>query len=289
MPIAEPKNVTMRYDQVAALQNVSFALEAGETVTLLGPNGAGKSTTIALLTGLRRAQSGSVTLFGGSPVSPRYRRRIGVAPQETAFPAGLRVGEALDFARSHFSPPVAREEIIDAFGLGRSLAAMAAELSGGQQRKLAVALAFCGKPNVAFLDEPTTGLDLAARDLVWGFLRRFKLAGGTVLLTTHNLAEVEALSDRVIVLREGTIIRDVSLAEMKSAVAAKVIRLDASPAPQLRSARLQSSNGSRHVFVCDDADVVVRELIESDVAFANIEIEPASLEQAIGQCARALT
>ena len=271
----------MRYGEVQALRNVSLGLSAGETVTLLGPNGAGKTTAIGLLTGLKRVQKGRALLFGRDPRSPPVRSGIGVTPQTAAFPLAWRVGEILDFARAHYDAPAPRAALVEAFGLGPTVKRAAAQLSGGQQRRLAVALAFAGSPKAVFLDEPTTGLDADARAQLWAYVDAYKRGGGAVFLTTHYLEEAEALADRVILLNQGAIVRTGSLADVRSAVDVRIIRLHAAQAPALTAARLQRSEGDRHTYVSQDADAAVRELIALGAPFSGLEVLPASLADAI--------
>ena len=161
--VARVGNVTRRFGDTVALDNVDLSVGAGEVVGLLGPNGAGKSTFINLLVGLRRPSSGTVELFGGSPLDPANRRLIGVTPQNTGLAPTLRVGECVDYVARHYPDPLPRSEVLARFGLEKLARRQTGGLSGGQQRRLAVALAFVGRPRLVFLDEPTTGLDVEIR------------------------------------------------------------------------------------------------------------------------------
>lgn len=144
--LARAERVSRRYGDVLALDQVDLEVRAGELVGLLGPNGAGKSTLISLLVGLRRPTSGRVELNGGDPRDPASRRQIGVTPQETGLPGTLRVGEVVDFVSAHYPNPVPRGELLDRFGLAELVRRQCGGLSGGQKRRLAVALAFVGRP-----------------------------------------------------------------------------------------------------------------------------------------------
>jgi len=281
--IAELSGVSMRYGAVEALSEVSLSLKAGEAVAVLGPNGAGKTTALSLLTGLKRVQDGKARLFGRDPRRPATRRRIGVTPQEAAFPPEMKLGELLDFARAHYPAPMDREEIIAAFDLDGLTGRMASSLSGGQQRKLAVALAFCGAPDLVFLDEPTTGVDIASRQRMWDFIGRYKQGGGALFLTTHYLEEAEAIADRIVLLNEGRVIRSGDVEAIRGAVNVRVLRFEAEAAPDLPCARLTGSEGGRHAYLSSDADESVRALVRSDTAFAGLEVLPASLERAVGE------
>src|SRR5262249_30740830 len=175
-----------RFGAVTALDRVSFAIDEGDVLALLGANGAGKTTAIALLLGLRVPDEGSVRLFGLEPRRVEARRRIGVAPQEVAFPPTLRVHEVIELVRRHYEEPIALEAVAARFGLQRLLRRQLGGLSGGERRLVAVALAFAGGPELVVLDEPTAGLDAEARDAVWEAVRAHAHGGGTVLLTTHH-------------------------------------------------------------------------------------------------------
>jgi ABC-2 type transport system ATP-binding protein len=206
--------VSKRFRETLALDTVDLEVETGEIVALLGPNGAGKTTALSLLLGLRRPDSGSAELFGANPCRPAARASIGVTPQESGFPPTLRVREIVDLVRAHFADPAPAAELLDRFGLAQIGRRQAGGLSGGQRRRLAVALAFAGRPRALFLDEPTTGLDVEARLAVWREIGEYAAAGQTVLLTTHHLEEAEALATRVLLLARGRIVAEGSPAEL---------------------------------------------------------------------------
>ncbi|MFD2353157.1 ABC transporter ATP-binding protein [Nonomuraea ferruginea] len=215
---------------------------------LLGPNGAGKSTLMNLFVGLRSATSGTVELLGGSPSDPAVRRGIGVTPQETGLPEVLRVGEVVDFVSSHFPKPVAKAELLDRFGLGELVKRQIGGLSGGQKRRLAVALAFVGDPRLVFLDEPTTGLDVEARRTLWDGIRAFHEGGGTILLTSHYLEEIEALAERVVVVGHGRVLADDTVAAVRDVVGARRVSFDAGELPELPGvAGVQREGGRVHL------------------------------------------
>ena len=233
MILAQTFSVGRSYRAVNALHDVSLEVAAGELVGLLGPNGAGKTTLLNLLTGVRRPTSGRVELFGGDPRRAEHRRRIGVTPQETGLPPTLRVGECVDLVAAHFADPVPRGELLDRFGLADLVRRQTGGLSGGQRRRLAVALAFVGRPSLVFLDEPTTGLDVSARHALWDGIRSFHADGGTVLLTSHYLEEVEALAQRVVVLGAGRVLADDTVDAIRSRVGVRRVSLRAGELPTL--------------------------------------------------------
>ncbi|MEO3748506.1 ABC transporter ATP-binding protein [Plantactinospora sp. B5E13] len=280
MIVARAIQATRRYSEVTALDQVTLDLHSGELVGLLGPNGAGKSTLLSLLVGLRRVSAGRVELFGGDPRDPAYRRQIGMTPQETGLPPTLRVGEVVDFVSAHYPDPVPRAELLGRFGLDDLVRRQTGGLSGGQKRRLAVALAFVGRPRLVFLDEPTTGLDVTARRELWDGIRHFHAEGGTVLLSSHYLEEIEALAQRVVVLGRGRVLADDSVAAVRDLVGLRRVSLVVPELPTLPGVRnVTLVDGVTHLLT-SDSDLLVRELVRSGVSFSNLEIRATSLEDA---------
>ncbi|MER7209084.1 ABC transporter ATP-binding protein [Streptosporangium sp. NPDC000239] len=278
--LARAVEVTRAYGAVTALDRVSLDIRAGELVGLLGPNGAGKSTLVNLFAGLRRPTSGTVELLGGSPLDPARRRGIGVTPQETGLPPALRVGECVDFVAAHFPGAVSRGELLERFGLVDLARRQIGGLSGGQKRRLAVALAFTGNPRLVFLDEPTTGLDVEARHALWGAVRDFHAGGGTVVLTSHYLEEIEALAQRVVVIGEGRVLTDDTVGAVRGLVGVHRVTLTVSEPPALAGVIGVEREGDRTHLLTSDADALVRELVLSGVPFSGLEVRPTSLEEA---------
>ncbi|GII64212.1 ABC transporter ATP-binding protein [Sphaerisporangium krabiense] len=281
--LARTVEVTRRYGAVTALDRVSLDIHAGELVGLLGPNGAGKSTLINLFAGLRRPTSGAVELFGGSPRDPARRRGIGVTPQETGLPPTLRVGECVDFVAAHYPGALGRQALLERFDLADLARRQIGGLSGGQKRRLAVALAFAGEPRLVFLDEPTTGLDVEARHALWDGIRRFHAAGGTVVLTSHYLEEIEALAERVVVIAEGRVLADDTMAAVRGLVSVHRVTVsvpDPSVVTGLPGVLGVEHQGARAHLLTADADTLVRELVLADVPFSGLEVRPTSLEEA---------
>ncbi|MFI6261616.1 ABC transporter ATP-binding protein [Micromonospora sp. NPDC051006] len=280
MILARADQASRRYGDVLALDRVDLEVRAGELVGLLGPNGAGKSTLMNLLVGLRRPTSGRVELFGGDPRDPASRRQIGVTPQETGLPGTLRVGEVVDFVSAHYPDPVPRDELLDRFGLTEQARRQTGGLSGGQRRRLAVALAFVGRPRLVLLDEPTTGLDVEARHSLWEAIRGFHADGGAVLLSSHYLEEVEALARRVVVIGQGRVLADDTMAAVRAVVGVRRVSLVADRLPTLPGVvRAERIDGRTHLLTTD-ADQLVRDLVTAGVAFTDLEVRPTSLEEA---------
>jgi ABC-2 type transport system ATP-binding protein len=278
--LARAVEVGRRYGDVPALDRVSLDIRAGELVGLLGPNGAGKSTLINLFVGLRRPSSGTVELLGGSPLDPARRRAIGVTPQETGLPESLRVGEIIDFVSAHFPDPVERGELLARFGLDDLARRQVGGLSGGQRRRLAVALAFAGRPRLVFLDEPTTGLDIEARRTLWDGIRAFQQEGGTVLVTSHYLEEIEALAERVVVIGHGRVLADDTVAAVRDFVGVRKVSLTAADLPELPGVLGSERRDGRIELLTADPDRLVVELVRSGAAFSGLEIRPTTLEEA---------
>jgi ABC-2 type transport system ATP-binding protein len=278
--VAELSAVTKRFGTTAALDGVDLRVEAGETVALLGPNGAGKTTALAVLTGLRRADGGHAALFGLPPSDRRALARIGVTPQETSFPQTLRVGEIVDLVRRHYADPLPAGEVLASFGLDHLERRQAGGLSAGERRRLAVALAFAGRPRFVLLDEPSAGLDVESRRELWRAIRDFAAGGGTVLLTTHHLEEADELASRVVVLEAGRVVASGSPAALRSRARMKRIRLRAAPIPDLPEVASVSREDGRLTLYTEDAEGVVRRLVREEVPMEDLEVASASLEEA---------
>ena len=278
--VASLDGVSKRFGGVAALTDVSLEIRSGRIVALLGPNGAGKTTAIRILLGLRRPDRGRARLFGCDPTAPGTRRRVGVTPQEASFPPTLMVDEIIDLVRGHYSSPLSAAKLAEAFGLPLLRARKAGGLSVGERRRVALALAFVGAPDLVVLDEPSAGLDVEARHESWAAIRDFHEEGGAVLLTTHYLEEAEALAQRVVLLNKGRVIADGSVREVAGSIGITQVRFDAPAVPVLSGALHATRAGSSWTIDCRDADSLVRDLVLADVPFRRLEIRRVSLEQA---------
>ena len=202
------RGLTKRYDDVQAVAGIDFDVFGGEIFGLLGPNGAGKTTTVEILEGLRAPDGGEVSVLGidAARHADALKPRIGVSLQTAALYPKLTVTEVLDLFRSFYPRSRSTADLIDALELGERRHAQTRALSGGQRQRLAVALALVNDPELIFLDEPTTGLDPAARRSLWDLVLKLKADGRTVLLTTHYMEEAEILCDRLAIMDHGRIL-----------------------------------------------------------------------------------
>ncbi|QGH68569.1 ABC transporter ATP-binding protein [Pseudactinotalea sp. HY158] len=287
MTLARLTGVTKTFGDVTALDSVDLTIEPGTLVGMLGPNGAGKTTLLGLVQGLRAPSSGTVELFGADPRDWRARRRLGSTPQETALPPTLRVGEVIDFVAGHFPDPVPRDELAAEFGLTDLLRRQTGALSGGQKRRVSVALAFVSRPRLVLLDEPTTGLDVEARHALWEAVRRQHERGATVVVTSHYLEEIEALARRVVVIDSGRVLIDDDVASVRDRVGLRMLTLRTADAadtatiaalPQIVDSRAGADGAT--TFYTDDADAATRAIVGSGADFHDLTIRGATLEEA---------
>ena len=278
------------YGAQRALDGVDLTLARGQLLALLGPNGAGKTTAIALLLGLIRADAGTVELFGADPQTLAPRRRIGVMLQSGALPDTLRVGELLRMTANYYPRPRALAECAELAGVGDVLQRPYGKLSGGQQRRVQFALALCGRPELLFLDEPTVGMDIAARERLWATMRTLVGEGCAILLTTHYLEEAEALADRVTVLARGRVLAEGSVDEMRarsertriccrSALSAEALRTW----PGVQECRLDAGLLTLTV---REPEPVLRRLLAEDATLSALEVRRAGLSEAFTELTR---
>ena len=204
------RDLRKSYGDFEAVRGVSFEVARGESVAFLGPNGAGKTTTVEILEGYREPSAGTVSVLGLSPThdGPLVRRRVGIVLQEAGFPQELTVVELVEAWRRFYERPLPTGEVIDIVGLSDRRDVRAKNLSGGEARRLDLALGIVGQPEVLFLDEPTTGFDPAARRAAWELIGRLIGTGVTVFLTTHYLEEAQTLADRILIIAAGHIIAE---------------------------------------------------------------------------------
>lgn len=208
MPTVVVEGLRKSYGAVAAVDGLDLTIEAGEVIAMLGPNGAGKTTTVEILEGYRKPDAGTVSVLGMDPQTGgrAFRERIGIVLQEAGFEEQFSPRELIRLHAGYYPHPRAVDDVISLVGLEEKADARVRTLSGGQRRRLDLALGIVGDPEMLFLDEPTTGFDPSARRKAWDLVDRLRDLGATILLTTHYLDEAEHLADRVVVIDHGRIV-----------------------------------------------------------------------------------
>ncbi len=282
--IARLKDVWKSYGETVALYGLDLEVRAGEVLAILGPNGAGKTTTVNLLLGLAKPIQGTVEVFGHPPNDARSRLHVGAMLQISAVPQTLRVAELVELFSSYYCDPLTIEETVRIAGLQGLEKRPFGELSGGQRQRTLFALAICGDPELLYLDEPTTGLDVEARRGLWAQIRQFVGRGRSVVLTTHYLEEADELADRIVLLHKGRSIAEGTPDQIKSRVQGRRIRCRT----RLHSWEIQGIPGVTHVEQKDGiteiltprAESIARELLTRDADLADLEILGAALDEA---------
>ncbi len=289
-------NVTKAYGDVRAVDGLTLALYPGETVALLGPNGAGKSTTLDLLLGLKKADSGTIGLFGTSPREAITAGRVGAMLQSGGLMDEVTVAELVRLACDLHPRPYPVSEVLARAGIAQIADRKVHKLSGGQAQRVRFALATAGDSDLIVLDEPTTGMDVSARQAFWATMREQADQGRTVLFATHYLEEADAIADRVLVLHRGRLLADGTAAEIKARAGARRISFDLPDDGTVDEARLRglpflatltvSHSGSaagsgRTVRIqSTDADATVHALYGLGLYPRNLEVTGLGLEQA---------
>lgn len=286
-PLAALDQVHKRFGSTAALDGFDLAVQRGELLALLGPNGAGKSTAISILLGLQCADRGAATLFGEDPQHLAARRRIGVMMQEVMLPGVMRPRELIAQASSYYPTPYEPGMVLDRLSLESIADKPYAKLSGGQKRQVQFALAICGRPELLFLDEPTVGLDIHARQALWQVVRDLLHEGCSIVLTTHYLEEAEALADRVVVMANGRLLTSGSVNELRAQVSRKLVSCVTRLAPDtLRTwpevMQLEVERG-RVQMATRAAESLLARLLGEDPQLSDIEVRRAGLAEAFAE------
>ena len=284
-------DLVKRYDDVLAVDGISFEVHRGECFGLLGPNGAGKTTTVEIFEGLLERDSGEVEVLGETweHAGRRLRERIGITLQETKFIDKLTVLETLTLFRSFYREGHDPEEVLKWVELEEKAKARTAKLSGGQRQRLSVACSLVGRPDLLFLDEPTTGLDPVSRRQIWACVEAFRANGGSVLLTTHYMEEAHRLCDRVAIIDRGRVIALDTPAHLIASLGAEhLVEFQAQPSPDLsrleslpdvRSVRLEGETVSLTVAEVHRAlPALLLELQRQNLDLTNLVTHHATLE-----------
>ena len=300
-PYIEVSQLSKTYGNHLVLDQLDFRLESGEIVAILGANGAGKTTFLQTLLGMLRPDQGQIQLFG-QPVGAlkqqmSLRGKIGVMLQQASLPGNLTGREHLQLFSAYYPAPMPTADLIANFGLASFIDQRFSTLSGGQQQSLLFALAMVGKPQLLFLDEPTVGLDVTARQAFWQHIRAAAAAGISVILTTHYLEEADQLASRILVLKDGHFIADASPTELKAQTLLRRIdchtSLDSALVaswPHVRQVEVIGANPSadgegcqRLLIDSEQPEQTLRQLLALDLALSQLSVQPLSLEHAFLQ------
>jgi ABC-2 type transport system ATP-binding protein len=279
----EARGLTKRFGAVTAVENLSLQLGEGEALGLLGTNGAGKTTALAMLMGLRMPDAGEVRLFGHLPGSAAAREVMGVTPQAAGFPDQLSPREVLAYANARRKNYANLDDVITAFGLGPLIDRRMAGFSGGEVRRVALALAFLGRPGLVFLDEPTAGLDTGAQDAFRKIARDYVAKGGALILTSHHWDEIEAVCDRITMIDQGRKVMEGTLTDIRARMQARQIGFtlpEGTAPPDWIRARPQ---GMGWRVESDDSDTDLRRMVTEKVPFSGLTIEPLALKDIISR------
>jgi ABC-2 type transport system ATP-binding protein len=275
------------YGSVQAVRGISFSVVEGEVFALLGPNGAGKTTTVEILEGFRRRDAGRVSVLGFDPAAGdrKLKDQLGIVLQSTGVDPYLTVAETVDMFRGYYPSPRPRDEVIELVGLTEKRDARVTKLSGGQRRRLDVAIALAGDPRLLFLDEPTTGFDPGARRNAWEVIKGLASLGKTIFLTSHSMDEVEYLADRVVIVSAGKVVAEgtpETLAGREKAAAVVRFQLPASVSLPERLRAVAKIGDDGFELETQDPTRTLFELtswaVESGVSLEGLELTRPSLE-----------
>jgi len=297
-PAIQIEQVHKSFGSLQALKGVDLTIEQGEFFALLGPNGAGKSTLINLLAGLLRPTSGKLTVMGHDVVTDYRlaRRKLGVVPQELVFDPFFTVREMLRFQAGYFGLGKENDawvdEVIENLGLADKAHTNMRRLSGGMKRRALIAQALAHKPPVVVLDEPTAGVDVELRQMLWAFIRRLNREGHTIILTTHYLEEAETLCSRVAMLKQGEIVALDSTENLLKRVPGKhlALRLASAEVPRALDALVRARDGANVTFALADVaqvEFVLAELRNTGVQVEDMQLSEADLEDVFMEIVRA--
>jgi ABC-2 type transport system ATP-binding protein len=274
-------------DEKSILNQLSLTLHQGQLVCLLGANGAGKSTLINLILGRLKKQQGTIALFGQVQSVQQVKHRLGVMLQNSTAPAKATVQELLSLFSSYYSTPIPLSQLITQLNLTEICHQKFATLSGGQQQLVLLALALCGNPDLLFLDEPSVGMDVSIRRVLWQVIEQYKSLGKTIILTTHYLEEADALADRIVVLQHGKITADGTPQELKDKFSHKIIKaktsLSLTQLQQFDQVMQVASYGRYIELTTSDATATLQQWLAVDPSLEDLSVNNCDLEQAFLQ------
>ncbi|TNJ39152.1 ABC transporter ATP-binding protein [Phaeobacter sp. B1627] len=267
-----------RFGDVKAVSNVNLEVMPGSALGLLGPNGAGKSTTLSMLMGLCRPDAGDVLVFGNAAGSLKARQATGATPQATDFPDQLTPRELLRYTAACYGKTPKIDDLAEQFGLQTLIERRVAGFSGGELRRVALALAFASEPALVFLDEPTTGLDIDAQDGFREAARAYVAHGGALVLTSHNWDEIEAICDSISLIDQGETVLNTRIDDMRVRANIKHLSFDLPPGTVPPEWMQATHDGRRWHMDAEDADSSLRRMIADNLPFQNLSLEPLPLD-----------
>lgn len=276
--------LTKIIDKTTILNQVSLTVNKGEIIALVGPNGAGKTTLINCLTGLIRPTNGEISLFGASPLNKKNKVKLGVMQQESTTLENVKVKELLTLFRSFYSNPLSLDDLLGITGLTELQNTYTTKLSGGQKRRLTFGLSIIGNPELLFLDEPTTGMDVTSRKMFWEKIQILKEQGKTIILTTHYLEEIEKVATRILLMKQGEIVHDGTLESIQAEMLQNKVSFQLvddhdeaklGDLPYVSSIEKKENNVTLYTA---NSDETLIELFTTEIKFKNLLIIPGNLE-----------
>lgn len=285
--IASIRDVNKSFDDRQVLSSIDLDLQQAEILAILGPNGAGKTTLINTMLGRLSLDSGEISLFGHPPGSMVVKRKTGAMLQVSGLPDMSTIKEHIQLFQSYYAEPMSYEQVMEYSGLKDIENQYSKTLSGGQKQRLLFGLAICGNPKLLFLDEPTIGMDVTARKALWQAIEQLKSNGTSVLLTTHYLEEADRLSDRIVMLSRGKIVREGTPSQIKSQINTKKIRFqsNANISQFLAIAHIEKATqlpSDKNYFELEssNAESALQEIFKLDTSISDLTIVGAALEDA---------
>lgn len=274
-------DLSKRFGKVQAVAQIDLRVAPGEALGLLGPNGAGKSTTLAILMGLIHPDSGQALIFGHPAGGPVARALVGATPQSTGFPDQLSPREVITYTAARYGTRPKTDDLVARFGLELLIDRQIAGFSGGEMRRVALALAFVGEPPLVFLDEPTTGLDADAQEGFRETARAYVAAGGTLVLTSHQWDEIEAICGTIALINRGKTVLSGDLEDIRARTAINRLSFTL-PDGTLPPEWMQATQAGRHWHAeSEQSDATLRRMITENLPFQDLTIEPLKLRELI--------
>lgn len=285
------ENLHKSYGNVHALKGVDFKIESPGVYAILGQNGAGKTSLIKCALGLEQANKGSIVTMGHKAGSLAAKQQTGVILQETSLPDLITVKEQIELFASYYPKPLGLSEAIEMCGLESFAHKKYKALSGGQKRRAQFALAIVGNPQLIFLDEPTTGLDIDARRNLWDVIRSFADKGKTIVLTTHYLEEADSLADRIMVLNSGKIVADSTPSDINKEVSGTIVRCHTKLSPEqlkaLPDVTMVNMSGRFSEMRTNNANTTLFTLLNQDPTLSDLSVNQPKLEDIFSELSQA--